>query len=699
MPDTLQSSFTMQHTPYNSANWAPQGGSRYGLGNDLATSMNKQLIDGYVNKGLSSLLSEGKVGVYSTTKVDSSDFGRYLQLLPDFATRFGLIRQAVDMAQGNNLFDVGALSNVGPRLEYLPVDNKDGLRMHGFLMYDNDNRNNQYRVKIDQESIDKTEELNGTDEGFVSKESTLIYLSKNSAYINDLKTGCASCVPNSCGNGLRQLFLIKNSNPAFGGSYPQNGFTSSETLLVVDVKDPGDGGMIMEVIRGANRKTVTNGGNIFTEGGIDIEAGDFLLVGTITPTTECIATNLKCEFIQPKIYSYCSTIKTFQDCVACMGKTQFLTQQSHEIMTRKEQLAYSILNNLKTFYQRAYNEFVYGDEIYAQHQPAPAHPSPDVNFGKSNNGELIPAGFRGIFKQFDAYARELELTFTSCEQTCWEYSLTTMIEALDAGLEGSNNAASYTDGGWLMVGDIEGMEGIYRSRFTNTLAFNPDQIQERNDRIGFTYDDAPVSIFAENSSNAANARKLNNEFNRMGNDYGIRLGKLQIGKYKFRALHDRGLAAIEPGVIRLIFVPDITFFTDNQDATMDGIFGGSANNPFLRASAVEGRLSPNIVSYNYAPAHLNGKMQMLSANDCPMNWTAIMRAGVFLKPVNLPRSIKITLNSLKSNPTYDAQNPATGDPFIKDTIYALNCGCMTEKKRVIDSLDTFANGPLVTDFI
>ena len=693
MPNTFESSFTMQTTPFNSANWAQQGGSRYGLGADLATSMNKQLIDGYVNKGLSSLLASGDVGVYSTTKVDSSDFGRFLQLLPDFATRFGLVRQSVEMTKNNNLFDMGVLSNVGPRLEYIPVDNKDGLRKFGYLMSDNNSRTNEYRVKIDQASINGTEELNNTVAGFISKTTTSIYLSPNTSYINDLKSGCASCTPNSCSNGLRQLFLIKNQNPAFGGTFPQNGFTSSETLLVGDVKDPGDGGLILEVIRGANRKTQTNAGNIFSEGAIDIEVGDFLLVGTITATTECLPSNLKCQFIQPKIYTYCSTIKSFIDCVACVSKTTFLTQQSHEIMTRKEQLAYSILNNLKTFYQRAYNEFVYGDENYAQNYAAPAHPSPSVDFGKSNNGELVPAGFRGIMKQFDAYARELELTFTSCEQTCWEYSLTTMIEALDAGLEGNNDSTSYSDPGWLMVGDVEGLEGIYNSRFINTLAMNEDSIQQRNDRIGFTYDDTPISLFAGNS---ANAKTLNNEFNRMGNDYGIKLAKLQIGKYKFRALHDRGLAALEPGVIRLMYVPDITFFTDNQDAMMDSIFGTS---PFMRASAIEGRLSPNIYSYNYAPAHLNGNVQMMSSYDCPMSWGAYMRAGIYLKARNLPRSIKITLTSLKTNPIYNASVPSTGDPFIKDSIYGLNCGCMTQKKRLIDSLDTFANGPLVTNIL
>jgi hypothetical protein len=685
MPSNLQSSFSLQTTPFNANEFTRQGGDRYNLGSDVATSMNKQLIDGYVNRGLSGLLASGDVGVYTSTKVDSFDFGRFLRLIPDFATKFNLVSNGVELAKSNNLMDLGTLSPLGPALEYIPVDNHDGLRKFGWLMYDNDTRQNQFRIRIDQATIDGTEAIQEvpTDDGLIAADVTTIYLSPNNSYINELKSGCASCQPNSCAKGYRQLFLIKNTNPAFGGVY-QAGSTVTETLIVLDVKDPGDGGLILEVIRGANRKTQVGENNItFNSGAVDITEGDFLMVGTFTPTTECLGSNLKCQYIQPKIHTYCSSIKEFTDCIACVTKSQFKTRQSHEIISRKEQLALSIVNNLKTFYHRSYNEFIWGDENYAQLQPAPAHPNPAIDFGKGDNGELIPSGIKGIMKQFDLYARELEITFTSCEQQCWEYQLTTLIEALDAGREGGSNAAPYTDAGWMMVGDIEGLDGIYKSRFFNQLAFNQDGIEARNTAVGLTYDNSPVSLFSDDKNNAPNARKLKNEFDRMANDYGIQMAKLQIGKYTFRALHDRALADLEPGVIRLMYIPDITFFTDNQDDTMDGIFGGMS--PFMRASAITGRLAPNIRSDNYLPVHLNGKIQMMSANDCPMSWYAYMRAGVHIKARNLPRSIKITLNSLKPN-------PGAGDPYIKDTIYALDCGCMRAKKDVINTLETWANG-------
>ena len=178
----------------------------------------------------------------------------------------------------------------------------------------------------------------------------------------------------------------------------------------------------------------------------------------------------------------------------------------------------------------------------------------------------------------------------------------------------------------------------------------------------------------------------------MGSNYGIRMSQLQIGRYKFRALHDRALAILEPGVIRLMYVPDITFFTDNQDAIMESIFGGKS--PFMPATAAMGKLIPNIFTYNMQNVNLNGVNQMMANMDCPMSWGAYLRAGVHLEAVNIPASLKIRLNALKANPAYDG-NPVNGDPYIKTNLYDLDCGCMKQRKNAEVTLERWANGSIV----
>jgi hypothetical protein len=695
MPTTNTPGVQMGTRSFNPDNWQQQGGRRETFGADIASSVNMDLLNGYYNGGLRGLMAKRNVGFLKAPKLDTSDFGRFLQFIPDLAVQNNLIQRAIDDA-GRDVMSLMSINNqnIGPSLTYIDEDNKDGMRMFSHVVYESDERQVSFRFRVDLESVVKTNELNGTPGNApIGTDVERIYLSPNNSFLGDLRAGCLSCVPNTAGRGYRQLFIFKNTNSLYGGTFPTGGQATSvanEVVIVLDVQDPGDGGLILYLKRAANGKTVDVGGIQFQSGGVTIGEGDYILVGNITPTQECYPEHLQCQYIQPKEYTYCSTIKPFVGCIAQVSQTRFLTQSSQEIMTRKEQLALEILNNYKTFMNRTYNEFVYGDEINSQYYLAPEYTgSPTSTFGKgTNTGELIPAGIKGIFRQFDALATPLNITFNSCDQTCWEYTLDTLIKAIEAGYEGDNYSNSYTDPGWLLVGDIEGLDELYNSRETNFLNLSQADNQASLRANARTYSNTPVSLFS--SANSQTAVDLNNEYNKMGSNYGIKTSVLQLGPYKFRSLHDRLGALLEPGVIRLIYMPDIKFFTDNLDANMNSIFGG--NNPFLPASSVQGRLQPVIYTNDLQNVQVNGVNKFMAKNNCPLSWQAEMRAGVHMGPVNIGRSLRITLNMKKPNPNFGAEGE---EAFIYGQIWDLDCACMKARKNVEVQLDTWANGEIV----
>jgi hypothetical protein len=239
----------------------------------------------------------------------------------------------------------------------------------------------------------------------------------------------------------------------------------------------------------------------------------------------------------------------------------------------------------------------------------------------------------------------------------------------------------YNDAGWLIVGDVEFLNRYYANQMTSYVPMTAQDRQEQINLMRQTYSNSPVSLIkAQNQATTV----LSQEFDKALDQFGIHLSALQIGKYTFKALHDRTMAIKEPGVVRLMHVPSISFFTDGQDQYMAQMFGGKS--PFLPSTGVTGRMIPSVVSYDMISTYLDGDIQFKANKDCPISFFAYMRAGVRIKPKMFPFMLKIQFNSATANPSYDPMDP-TSSPYIYGDVYNLNCGCMQTLRKVELNLD------------
>src|SRR6478672_1920194 len=117
MPLTNDATISITTNRFDPSNWGPMGGQRNDFGREIGQSVNKELVQNYYIDGLSGMMAKGNIGFIHSPRIDSFDFGRYLQLLPDFATKQNLIPEAMRMAQTGDVFNLGKLAAIGPELE------------------------------------------------------------------------------------------------------------------------------------------------------------------------------------------------------------------------------------------------------------------------------------------------------------------------------------------------------------------------------------------------------------------------------------------------------------------------------------------------------------------------------------------------------------------------------------------------------
>jgi len=706
----MPSNINFQHqNTYNPNYWGSQQGGRYNYGSESQTSFNKQYFDDFYSKklngGFLSMLNNKRVGLLTGPKVDNSDFARYLGLLPYFAAKHNLISDAVARTGSTGALSIGAIAGqqFGPTLEKIPVDNGDSSRMFGMVAQLQDGRQNRYRFQVSEDMITSTlaqPENSNVTPGLrpeIPAETEVLVIPSSISFLGDLINGCISCSRESCGDGYRTLFIQKNAYR--NGTMSQGDYAGelvSEVLFVLDSVVLANGDLKLTVKRGANGQTYTDTANSiqYNTASLPLEEGDFILVGTVAFSTECHPRDLGgCATQRPKVFSFCEGVQEFADCLLCVNKTNFKTLASDELLSKTEGLVYDFATNAKTMTQRVYNEFVNGKKVYAANYPMPQHPTLPV--GNTFNGSLIPNKIDGILAQFDKRSEELEITFDSCDQQCWEYGLTTIIDAMEAGQMdgGMGKGDSYNSPGWMLVGDIKGLQSIYESRLAN---FAPMTLSDRQDQLmqfGKSFKVTNRSIFR--SANNEAGRAAINEFSTSASSFNIQLVDIQLGSYTFRGIHDYQMARTEPGVMRLMHIPDITFFTDNQDEVMGGVanmLGLGNMSPFAPASAVINRLVPSVISRGMSTTYINGDERFMAKDDCPFNLYGYMRAGVFLSPENISRSLKIRINARIANPDTSPTAPAT----IKVPINELGCGCARTHYDIVEGLDSWGQGPVLT---
>ncbi len=687
-------------TPYNQSNYYLPSGQRENYGEESSTSFNKQLIETFWDKGLS-MIDDSNLdspAIFTTTQVDSFDLPRFIGTISDaFSKNTGYLLKAVESAKTGNVFNLDRFAPVAPKLEYIRADNGDQNRVFGILMNDTENQS-AFRFVITKVTIDRYNADNGTNVTALPASATRIYLGPdplnpnyNTNYLAPMLSGCYSCRPNSCGKGYRMLYLSKNVNQLLDPTvaFPQTaipGQTMDEVVIVQSVEDAGDGGAYFNWIRNTNRQNIDGNANtsglVFRNTSISLAPGDQVYVGTFAPSTECIEAPKECQTYQPKYYKYCSNIREYVDCIGCVNKTRFRTHQfPHDIMDPFQQLSYQVIRNYKNYWHRVNNDIMLGSPNYAQGYPFP--PS-NTGVGASTNGEIIPFNVNGIIPQFDAFARKLQITLTGCDQICQLQALETLISSLDRG--SSNGLDSiYNDPGWILVGDVEFFDRYYANQITNYIPNTAADRQEQINLMRQSYSSKPVSLIrAQNEKDTI----LSNQFDQQINKYGIKLSSLQIGKYTFKALHDRGLSNKNPGVVRLMHIPSIAYFTDAQDEYMGKIFGRET--PFLPSSSVRGQMLPSIVSYDMISSYIDGDIHFKANRDCPISLFSYMRTGVRIKPKMFPFMMKIQFNSAIANPSYNPADPLSS-PYIYGDVYNLNCGCMKALRTTELTLEPWLN--------
>lgn len=682
------------HKGYDSNNWMARGGTnRYNYGQESKTTFNKQAWDGFFNTTISNLKKNPYVGFITAPKVGSdSAFGQYLQLVTSFSSSNSLITEMTKNKAGNIEQILGSLGNgmfnYGPKLEYISPENGDGRRIFLTIADFNDNRRTQWKFTLSQASITATAIANNLPNPQtvteIASDTTIIELTPDNNFFGDLTAGCLSCKKDSCGKGLRTLYF--NHNFYKNGGYPQGnqqGNLQVESVLVLDAQImPLTGNLRLEVQRGANGQTaVTQNGFEFITTAVPMQAGDFVFIGSITPTTSCIDFNLNCDMGQPKQYQYCVGMKTFVDCVGCIDQNIFLTRRTDELLSRKEQLALSMVSNLRTSMNRVFNDVILGQPIAYQNEVARQHPT--LPIGNAYDGELIPEGLTGIIAQHDMLAQPLELKFRGCEPSCNEYSLKRILDAIENGAMDApiDVSTPLTDGSWFLVGDTGALKGVIDQRRND---FMPTTLGDRNTQMAYDYKEG-VSIFG--SQNTGKVAELSNHFKKQADSMGIQIDEFKLGSHTIKGLHDRYLAYLEPGVIRLINMNDIHFFTDNlDDLTMDAL----GHNPFLEATAVKGKLIPNIVSKDLAPVWINGEVKNMVRDNCGYQFFSYMRFGVYLSPNNISKMLKIRIVGEIPNPAYNGgQNPLEPE-YIKVPYWELGCGgCERNMRSIDDTFDTW----------
>lgn len=692
---------------YDPNYWTGQRGDRYNYANELANTGVKNFYNQFMNKSITELMKDNKVAVFSPARVDSFDFGRYLGLLPDFAVKHNLVEEAGELARSGNIFNLGRfLQPIGPTVKKVPYG-----KTYNAIINASDNRQQRFRLQVTQEMLDAYNDANSlpASNTVIPATAEALTFTANTNYLGELTNGCLSCVPNSCGRGYRSLYFVKNQyRPSAAGTpgIPQgtgSPLLVSEVALVLDTEMLA-GGFKVILQRGANGTTYKDANNniVYQPGSITLEVGDWIFIGTVIPTTTCDPSNFQCASIQPKMFKTCSSVRTFMDCIGCISMDRFKTEHPNDIMSTEEQIAYDVINNLKTFYNRVFNDFMLDDIRYAQNQPMPTHPSvPGI--GTQLNGELVPAGHKGLLRQFDEVAREFEVVLSGDGlNSCVKYMLSTIMDALEAGKEGSSYVPAYTDPGWVMVGSIKPLAQMFASQDLNSfLPVSLEGAQQQRDMYAQTYQPGlgrdsgfsvmPASLFKDPGNGAL--KKLNNEFDMAKGTMGIEMYKVNIGRYSFRAIHDRMMDYLEPGVIRLMYIPDIEFITDDFDDRAAGVFGGKS--PFSKATALEGRLLPSIRSFDAQTAMVNGMYVPQSYRNCPMSFHAYMRAGIHLNARSFPGLLKLRFVFCKENPLFGDPLHPTAPATIKTSIYESGIGCIKASRNVELALDTWGNGPIM----
>lgn len=702
MPTQNQSTVTYGfNQAYNEKNWMPRGGTdRYNYGKESRETFSQQAWNDFFNQTMGRIATNGTtaaknpwIGVISAPKIgNESNFAKYLQLVTQWADSNSLVSDIVmNPSTGNIQKVLGSLGggrDFGPTVQYIDKNNGDAKRITMTMLDFNDSRRKKHKFTISRGTIEATATANGQNPQTateIASTTTIIELTPDNNYFGELSNGCLSCKKDSCGKGYRTLYFHRNFHR---GGYPQGqimGKVQLESVIVLDAQImPTTGNLRLEVMRSANGRTgtTTEGEFEFITTAVPLKEGDYVYVGSMTPSTQCIDFNLNCDVTQPKQYQYCVGMKTFVDCIGCVDQNILLTRRTDEILTRQQQLAYSMVSNYNETVHRTFNDFVLGEPFAYQNYPMPQHPT--LPIGNEFDGELMPENVTGIIHQFDFQAKPLELEFTGCDPSCNEYILRGIINAMDFGVMDTpiDLTTPYSNGQWLLVGDTGALKGVIDARRAN---FMPDTRQDRIDQLDqFSYT-RNVSIFS--SQNTGKAADMSNEFRDMANRMGIELDEFQLGEYKIKGLYDEMLAFMEPGVMRLMFIPDIHFFTDSLDEMTQDMLG---MNPYLPATAVKGKLIPSIVSQDIARVYLNGEIKDMVKNNCGFQFFSYMRAGVALSPNNASKWLKIRITGKKENPAYAGGANPLVPQYIKVPYYELGCGgCEDAYRRLRDNFQTW----------
>ena len=478
---------------------------------------------------------------------------------------------------------------LGPRVEFLPVNNGDQYRKFGQLM-SYGVTDAAFRTSIRSYNLEKDQSENGGD-GVVIAEperdagdpnvyTTTLYLGPDQTEAM-CQSGC-SCAPgaNDCAAGYRVLYIIKKAE--FG----INRTTTREMALVKEYEyNPlGDGGSKVVLQRGFGRTSVSAVDQadpntfVFEEGmPVVLDAGDVILWGPVITATDCLP-KVECCQAHPSVQVYCSTTQEFVGCV-------YTDQPGRRMIQRRAvqnangtsvldlpsayKEAFEIQQNMRNSIHQIYNAIMYSPgETYDAGKPMPV-----LNEGSlvEDDCKVIPNTLNGIFPTIDKYGRKLSHHVGGQADTCGQYNINRLFEIM--GNDIPEDA--------VIFGDVRPL-AQYAAAFDTERVGNiiPNTVSEAR-----KYDNMQGSTYMAGNT------KIKSIFGENFNTEGLEISTICLGTKEMIFVHDSTMAKIEPGKFYILRsdLTGITFFAPDIQTINENSLGFS---PYLPATGEPGQLKP-----------------------------------------------------------------------------------------------------------
>lgn len=647
--------------------------------------------------GLAETINTEYENSFSNGSFTLDDVGIYTQARDKDEDAFikGLLKSAIAMSKLDTksiLRDAMTNPGVADKLKSLPTGlayqyisptNGDQVRKFGKLIAENA-VDSGFKMAVTQYALNMYKQGAGnsakTSIEFANNYNTptLLYIPKSQ--MTSVITGaCSTKVTSSSSYAYRNAYIIKRGDFTPGATMKTEHVWITATLSGVtnpgtNVIDP-NGGATLVIKRATGRvrndDPLTQAATPFIQWTpLNIEPGDIIVFGQMTPTTECLP-DVVCTKASPKIIAYCSYSQRFLDCVYTDRPSGSMLRK-RDSLTHVQSVAYEISQTMRDLLHKMSMDVLFSQPNYAAGQLRPIDvPNSSPAAVDYNNCDVIPYSNRGILQTIDMYGNKIEHYFTSANDTCGQYKLGRELEIIADSVGGliDNNM-------WKIYGDVRPLQrftanqGAYNNVIPNTLT----EAQRIQNMQGASFANGATSFFGNNFR--ASNPNVNNT--------------IQFADKAVTAQHDSTLALMFPGTMFLMNQDGFEFFGPDREAITTSRLGF---NPYLNSTGTRGQLTPLIYSQDLTPTMINGNMEMKAKNNCGLSFQSFMEYGIHIKAQYLPQLAMIKIGSRIPNSNFDPQvaESANNQRFVYASLDALPDGCGAAAQAIDGSLRSWYN--------